>query len=157
MTTLKATCTLVLLAAVLAGSVNLQAAENLRLNPRLDYSSDSQDGPLITGDRIEEGTVGGRPNYVFVFGEGCFNSKRQARRTISLYEKYRGRVHFVIIDLDRHQSAAQRELVGKYYRGYIPHVVVIDPKGNAVYNRAGEIGQAEITHILDDLIEGPVK
>ena len=48
----------------------LAAAENLHLNPRLDYSSDSQDGPLITGDHLADGAVRGKPNYVFMFGEG---------------------------------------------------------------------------------------
>ena len=56
--------------AALSTAANLMAADNLRLNPRLNYSSDSQDGPLITGDRIEEGAVRGKPNYVFMFGEG---------------------------------------------------------------------------------------
>jgi hypothetical protein len=60
----------VLFAAVLSTAANLIAAENLRLNSRLNYSSDSQDGPLITGDHIEEGAVRGKPNYVFMFGEG---------------------------------------------------------------------------------------
>jgi hypothetical protein len=60
----------VLFAAVLGTAANLIAAENLRLNSRLNYSSDSQDGPLITGDHIEEGAVRGKPNYVFMFGEG---------------------------------------------------------------------------------------
>lgn len=46
------------------------AAENLRLNPRLDYSSDSQDGPLITGDRMEDGAAQGKPSYIIFFGEG---------------------------------------------------------------------------------------
>lgn len=46
------------------------AAENLRLNPRLDYSSDSRDGPLITGDRMEDGAAQGKPSYVIFFGEG---------------------------------------------------------------------------------------
>ncbi|HEV2495086.1 MAG TPA: hypothetical protein VG204_18650 [Terriglobia bacterium] len=59
-----------LFAAALSMAANLAAAENLRLNPRLDYSSDSQDGPLITGDHIEDGVVRGKPNYVFMFGEG---------------------------------------------------------------------------------------
>jgi len=59
-----------LLAAALSMAANLIAAENLRLNPRLDYSSDSQDGPLITGDHIEDGAVRGKPNYVFMLGEG---------------------------------------------------------------------------------------
>jgi len=59
-----------LFAAVLCAGGLLRAAENLRLNPRLDYSSDSQDGPLITGDHLEDGAVRGKPNYVFMFGEG---------------------------------------------------------------------------------------
>ena len=56
--------------AGLSTAANLMAADNLRLNPRLNYSSDSQDGPLISGDHIEEGAVRGEPNYVFIFGEG---------------------------------------------------------------------------------------
>ncbi len=44
--------------------------DNLKLNQQLDYSSDSQDGPLITGDHIQDGAVPGKPNYVFMFGEG---------------------------------------------------------------------------------------
>jgi len=56
--------------AALSTAANLIAADNLRLNPRLNYSSDSQDGPLISSDHIEEGAVRGEPNYVFIFGEG---------------------------------------------------------------------------------------
>jgi hypothetical protein len=67
---MKRIVTVALVAAGLGGAVNLRAAENLRLNPRLDYSSDSQDGPLITGDHVEDGAVRGKPNYVFMFGEG---------------------------------------------------------------------------------------
>jgi hypothetical protein len=67
-----------------------QGAENFHLNAKLDYTSDSQDGPLITGDHMEDGVVAGKPNYVIIYGEGCFNSKHQARRTVELYQKYRG-------------------------------------------------------------------
>jgi len=60
-----------LFAAFLAGTVApLRAGDNLRLNQRLDYSSDSQDGPLITGDHMDEGAVAGQPNYVIFYGEG---------------------------------------------------------------------------------------
>ena len=62
--------TLAFLALYLSIAIMLAAAENLRLNPRLDYASDSHDGPLITGDHLEDGAVPGRPNYVFMFGEG---------------------------------------------------------------------------------------
>ena len=48
----------------------LRAGENLKLNPRLDYSSDSQDGPLITGDHMDEGAASGKLNYVIFYGEG---------------------------------------------------------------------------------------
>jgi hypothetical protein len=67
---MKRIATLALVAAGLSVAANLRGAENLRLNPRLNYSSDSQDGPLITGDHIEDGAVRGKPNYVFMFGEG---------------------------------------------------------------------------------------
>lgn len=61
---------ILLVVAGLSLVASLRAAENLRLNPRLDYSSDSQNGPLITGDHLEAGAVRGKPNYVFMFGEG---------------------------------------------------------------------------------------
>ncbi len=57
-----------LLWAILA--IPLRGADNLRLNQRLDYSSDSQDGPLITGDHMEDGALEGQPNYIIFYGEG---------------------------------------------------------------------------------------
>lgn len=124
-------------------------AENLKLNQHLDYSSDSQDGPLITGDRLDDGAAAGKPTYVIIYGEGCFNSKRQARRTVGLYEKYRGKVQFVVVDLDRKRSAAQDELVKKFYTGSIPHVVVLNRGGKAVYDEAGEVDDGKISNLLD--------
>jgi len=125
------------------------AADNLKLNQHLDYTSDSLDGPLITGDHLEDGFSGGKPAYAIFYGEGCFNSKRQARRTVDLYEKYKGRVQFVVLDLDRPRSAAQEELVKKYYKGYIPHVVVLDREGKAAYNSSGEVESGEISKVLE--------
>jgi len=133
----------------MATPVRVLAAENLKLNQHLDYSSDSQDGPLLVGDHLEDAAVAGKPAYVIIYGEGCFNSKRQARRTAELYEKYRGRVQFVVVDLDQRRSAAQNELVKKFYKGSIPHVVVLDRDGKAAYNAAGEVGEATIAKVLD--------
>jgi len=92
----------VLLLAV--GHPLLFAIDNLKINSKLDYASDSLDGPLITRDDAQSGFLPGKPNYVIIYGEGCFNSKRQARRTVELYNKYRGQVHFVVIDLDVHRG-----------------------------------------------------
>jgi hypothetical protein len=124
------------------------AIDNLKLNPGLDYSSDSLDGPLITGDDAQSGFVPNKPNYVIIYGEGCFNSKRQARRTIELYNKYRERVHFVVIDLDTKRSPEQQDLVKQYYKGYIPHVLVLDGRGKAIYNDSGEVESGTIEGLL---------
>ena len=126
-----------------------RAGENLKINPKLDYSSDSNDGPLITGDQMDAGATADRVNYVLMYGEGCYNSKRQARRTVALYEKYRGRVNFVIVDLDQPLSPPQSELVKSRYKGSIPHVVVLDKSGKAAYDAAGEVSETEIEGVLD--------
>jgi hypothetical protein len=60
----------VLVMFLFAGAFAAHAGENLRINPHLDYSSDSQDGPLITGDQMEAGTVQGKPNHIIFYGEG---------------------------------------------------------------------------------------
>ena len=68
---------------------------------------------------------------------------------MNLYQKYKGRVHFVIIDLDLKRSPAQQELVKKYYRGYIPHVTIQDKSGRPLYNSSGEVEETRISAILD--------
>jgi hypothetical protein len=141
------------LAGTLAFTVALLAEGQLKLNPHLDYSSDSVDGPLITGNDAQTGVVAGKPNYVMIYGEGCFNSKRQARRTVALSERYGGRVNFVIIDLDKPQTPAQLKLVQTYYGGSIPDLVVLDGKGKPVYNQAGEQSEEVLGRILDGALQ----
>ena len=142
----------ILMAALLALLSTAFAGENLKLNPKLDYTSDSQDGPLITGDKMDAGVAPGKPAYVILYGEGCYNSKRQSRRTVSLYEKYKDRVQFVVVDLDHPLTPAQQQLQKKYYRGYIPHVVVLDASGTAVYNTSGEVEESVISGLLDKML-----
>ncbi len=130
-----------------------RAADNLKLNKHLDYSSDSQDGPLITGDHLEDGAATGKPTYLIIYGEGCFNSKRQARRTVELYEKYKDRVQFVVVDMDRQRSGAQGDLVKRFYKGYIPHVTVLNRDGKIAYNASGEVEEGEISKVLDKTLK----
>ena len=127
--------------------------QQLKLNPHLDYNSDSVDGPLITGNDTETGVVAGKPNYVMIYGEGCFNSKRQARRTVALSARYGDKVNFVIIDLDKPQSPAQLKLVQRYYEGSIPDLIVLDGNGKAVYNQAGEQTEEVLSHVLDNALQ----
>ena len=136
---------------LLFGSVAF-GIDNLKLNPKLDYGSDSLDGPLITGDDAQSGFVAGKPNYVIIYGEGCFNSKRQARRTVQLYNQYRDQVHFVVIDLKVPRSPEQQKLVKQFYKGYIPHVVVLNARGEALYNQSGEVDSERIEGIFKSSI-----
>ena len=136
-----------LLWLVLLAAPTLFAIDNLKLNPHLDYGSDSLDGPLVTGTDAHSGFVSGKTNYVIMYGEGCFNSKRQARRTVELYDKYRSQVHFVVVDLDVQRSPEQQELVKEYYKGYIPHVLVLGAHGEPLYNQPGEVD----SRIIEDL------
>jgi hypothetical protein len=53
-----------LLWLVLLAAPTLFAIDNLKLNPHLDYGSDSLDGPLITGTDAQSGFVSGKTNYV---------------------------------------------------------------------------------------------
>ncbi len=138
-----------LLWLMLLSASTLFAIDNLKLNSRLNYSSDSLDGPLITGSDAQSGFVSGKTNYVIMYGEGCFNSKRQARRTVELYNKYDSQVHFVVVDLDVRRSPEQQELVKKYYKGYIPHVVVLNAHGETLYNQSGEVDSA----VIEDLFK----
>ena len=128
-------------------------AQQLKLNPHLDYNSDSVDGPLITGNDTRTGAVAGKPNYVMIYGEGCYNSKRQARRTVALSERYGDKVNFVIIDLNKPQSPAQLKLVQTYYGGSIPDLIVLDGNGKPVYNRAGEQSEEVLSGILDSALQ----
>jgi hypothetical protein len=143
----KTVCQLFLVSALAAQAVF--GIDNLKLNQKLDYRSDSLDGPLITGDDAQSGFLPGKTNYVIIYGEGCFNSKRQARRTVDLYDKYRDKVHFVVVDLDVRRSPEQQQLVKQYYQGFIPHVVVLDASGKALYNSDGEVDSRVIEGLFE--------
>lgn len=129
------------------------AAMNLKLNPDLNYSSDSNDGPLITGEDMKNGSLkNGKPTYIIFYHRECYNSKRQARRAVELYDKYRGRVDFIVVDLDSPRSNEQNDLIKKHYRNYIPHVTIVDKTGGVVYDRSGEVGNGSTSDLLDKLL-----
>jgi thioredoxin-related protein len=62
-------------------------------------------------------------------------------------------VNFVIVDLDQKRSPAQQELVRMYYQAYIPHVVVLDKSGKAIYNQSGEVEESTIARLLDSALK----
>ena len=72
---------------------------------------------------------------------------------MDLYQQYKGRVQFVVIDLDHDLSAPQQELAKNYFGGAIPHVVVLDRSGNALYNSAGEVEESTLETLLDKALK----
>jgi hypothetical protein len=39
--------------------------------------------------------------------------------------------------------------VKKFYKGYIPHVVVLNRDGKTAYNASGEVEEGEISKVLE--------
>ena len=143
----------IMIITITAFTGGIYAATELKLNPGLNYSSDSNDGPLITGKNMSDGTINkGKPAYVIFYHRECYNSKRQARRTVELYEKYDGKVDFIVVDLDSPRSSEQTALLRKHYKRYIPHVTIYDKNGKAVYDKSGEVRNSQMSELLDGLI-----
>jgi len=134
-------------------TASIFAATNLRLNPGLNYNSDSNDGPLITGDNMSDARIkGDRPYYIIFYDRECYNSKRQAKRTVELYQKFKDNVGFIIMDVDEIKNADQVKLRNRFYRNYIPHVTIIDREGKVLYDRSGEVGVDLISTYLESSI-----
>jgi hypothetical protein len=72
---------------------------------------------------------------------------------VSLYEKYKGRVNFVVVDVDQKRSKDQQELVKRFYDGVIPHLTILGKKGEVLYDEAGETSEASISAILEKALK----
>ena len=145
---------LTLAAILLLGQSQLWAAENLNLNPDLNFKKNGWQGPLIMGDQLTDGLASQRPNYVIFYAGFCYNAKRQTRRTVDLYEAYRDRVRFVTVDLShrRKLSPAQRDLTERYFHGSIPQTVIMDREGKVVFDYTGEAEESTLTGWLDSTL-----
>ena len=132
----------------------LYSAENLKLNKNLNYNSDSNDGPLISADNLSSGKItSGKPAHIIFYHRECYNSKRQAKRTVELYAKYKDKVDFIVVDLDTQISKEQRELKNKFYKRYIPHITIINKESKVVYDRSGEIASTRLSKILEESLK----
>jgi hypothetical protein len=113
-------------------------ATDLKLAPDLSFSDDSSPNFPIEGKNLSDGSIANDHATVIFFGtSNCWNTAREAERLVRVYPQYKDKIHFVVVDL-RSPSVAQRELIGRYYHGYIPTIAVIDSRGNVLYDRAGE-------------------
>src|ERR1700685_3831300 len=127
---------------VLATEIPGPPATDLKLAPDLSFSDDSSPNFPIAGKNLSDGSLAADHATVIFFGTAnCWNTAREAERLVQLYPQYKDKIRFVVVDL-RNPSAAQRGLIARYYRGYIPTIAVIDRNGNVLYDRAGETASA---------------
>ena len=63
---------------------------------------------------------------------------------MSLYEKYKGRVNFVVVDIDQKRSKDQQKLVQRFYDGVIPHLTILGKKGEVLDVNAAEPPSTEL-------------
>jgi len=149
-----------IVAGLALGFIRVQtvsAGSDLKLAPDLSFVDDSSANFPIEAADPGDGTIStDQPTVVFFGTSHCWNTNREAERVVKLYPQYRGRVHFVIVDLNN-VSPAQRPLVANYYGGYIPTVVIFDRNGKVVYDRAGETAGPRLeSHNLAALINAAV-
>lgn len=131
-------------------SAPLRSADNLKLKPGLDYLKNAWQGPAILGDNMGDGIAKDKPNLIFMYGEFCYDAKRQAERTVEMYRDYSDRVHFVVIDLSKPiPTKTQVPLVKKYYNGFFPQTTIIDRNGKVLLDYTGEIDDATLIGWLD--------
>ncbi len=141
---------MILILALTEASASLRSADNLKLKPGLDYLKNAWQGPSIEGDNLWDGLEKGKPNLIFMYGEFCYDAKRQAERTVEMYRDYGDRVHFVIVDLSKPiPTKTQVPLVKKYYTGFFPQTTIIDSHGKVLLDYTGEIDDATLIGWLD--------
>jgi hypothetical protein len=133
---------IILIILIMSAARPLIAASDLMLAPDLSFTDDSSSNFPITGKDLSQGAIAiGRPTLIFFGTSHCWNTNREAERVVALYPKYRGRVHFVVVDLNA-ASPEQRRLVSRYYRGYIPTLALFNARGELIYDQAGETAAA---------------
>jgi len=137
---------------LLASPALLSAAENLHMNPRLDYMKNGVQGPLILGDHMDDVVEQSVPNFILFYAEFCYNAKRQALRTVELYKDYKDSVHFVVMDLSQPLTPAQIDLFKKYLSPYFPHIIILDSLGKPVFDYIGETPAATLIGWLDSTL-----
>lgn len=116
------------------------AADNLRLREGISYFHDLDQGFPIVADRIEDVSLPpGKPVFIFFGASGDLNCNRQAKRVVDLYKKFKTtQLKFIIINVDEPPNNAARQLIKKYYTGYIPTEVFFDNQGKVSWSHLGE-------------------
>jgi thiol-disulfide isomerase/thioredoxin len=132
----------VLRAAVILAMLqaSTMAADNLRLRDGISYFHDLDQGFPIVADSMADVTLAAdKPAFLFFGASGDLNCNRQARRVVDLYKKFKAtQLKFIIVNVDEPPNNAARQLIKKYYTGYIPTELFFDNQGKVAWSHLGE-------------------
>ncbi len=65
---------------------------------------------------------------------------------MALKEEYRGKVAFVIVDVQEQEG---RQLASEYAVRNIPHLIIVDSQGQIIYNQAGAKPESFLRDVLE--------
>jgi hypothetical protein len=137
------------LCAIAAPAV--KAAENLRLAPGVSFNSDLGTIFPIVGEKMDDFRVeAGRPALIFFGAPGDLNTARQAKRLVQLYSRHQDDTKFIIVNVDR-PTDASKQLIMKYYPGYVPAQLLIDKSGKTIWSQVGEISRRKLSGQINQM------
>jgi len=135
--------------------LSARAAENLTLRKGVSFTEDKDNGFPILADKMDDATIdSGKPALIFFGASGDLNTNRQAKRLVSLYNKFKSKnLKFILVDVDHASNANATELLKKHYKGYIPCQVLLDDGGNSVWSKSGEIQEGDVAKQIEAVVK----
>lgn len=131
------------------------AAEDLTLRKGISFDEDTDTHfPIISKKTDDTKIEAGKPTIIFFGAAGDLNTNRQAKKVVSLYQKFKSKkLKFIIVDVDHPPNDDAKSLIKKFYKGYIPCQTILDKNGNLSWRSDGEVSEKQVSSKLDEQLK----
>lgn len=131
------------------------AAEDLTLRKGISFDQDvDTQFPIIAKKTEDTAIEAGKPTIIFFGAAGDLNTNRQAKKVVSLYQKFKGKkLKFIVVDVDHPPNDNAKTLIKKFYKGYIPCQTILDKNGNLSWRSDGEVSEKQVSSKLDEQLK----
>lgn len=131
------------------------AAEDLTLRKGISFDQDVDTQFPIIAKKTEDTTIdAGKPTIIFFGAAGDLNTNRQAKKVVSLYQKFKSKkLKFIVVDVDHPPNDNAKSLIKKFYKGYIPCQTILDRNGNLSWRSDGEVSEKQVSSKLDEQLK----
>jgi hypothetical protein len=131
------------------------AAEDLTLRKGISFDQDTDTQfPIICKKTEDTAIEAGKPTMIFFGAAGDLNTNRQAKKVVSLYQKFRSKkLKFIVVDVDHPANDNAKTLIKKFYKGYIPCQTILDKNGNMSWRSDGEVSEKQVSSKLDEQLK----